>query len=91
MKVTLFFGADTLVVSPRIGNTLVGFHHRVARRLAGICTRQDTAGRWVYPPLDAEMTSVSLEEVETYVLRYQNTTAQYILNYPILELCLEAE
>ena len=53
--------------------------------------RLDTATRWVYPPLDAEITAVGLEEVDTYVLHLYNTIAQYIATRPILEICLAAE
>ena len=48
-------------------------------------------GRWEYPPLLADMLETVLEEVETYVLRRQNTISQYIANHPILELFLEAD
>ena len=53
--------------------------------------RLDTAVRWVYPPLDAEITAVGLEEFDMYLLRRQNTIAQYIATRQILELCLAAE
>ena len=46
---------------------------------------------WVYPPLDSSMTSVGLEEVETYILRHHDTIPQYIATCLILELCLEEE
>ena len=71
--------------------TLGGFHHRVALRLANIKPRRDMMGRWVYLPMEEEMKSVGLDEVETYVLRRQNTVAQYISTWPILELCLTTE
>ena len=45
----------------------------------------------VYPLLDEVMTAVLLEEVETCVLCFHITAAQYIANRPILELCLAAE
>ena len=48
-------------------------------------------GMWFYPPLDAEITAVGLEEVDTYVLHLYNTIAQYIATRPILEICLAAE
>ena len=37
------------------------------------------------------MTEVGLEEVEMYVLRCQNITAQYIVTRTIMEICLAAE
>ena len=41
--------------------------------------RRDTAGRWFYLILDAEMEEVGLEEMEAYVLHRQNTVSQYIV------------
>ena len=46
---------------------------------------------WIYLPLDAAMKAMGMEEVVTYVLRRQNTTAQYITTNPILEICMTAE
>ena len=51
--------------------------------------KRDMKGRRIYPPLDAAMKAVVLEEVETYILCRQNTVDQYITTRPILELCLE--
>ena len=70
VQAILIFGAETWVIYPRIGKTLGGLHHRVSRRLAGMHPWWDMTGGWVYQPLDAEMTSVDLEEVETYVLHH---------------------
>ena len=41
--------------------------------------------------LAVAMSSAGLKEVETYVLRHQNTITQYIKTRPILELYMEAE
>ena len=55
VQATLFFGTETWVTTPRIGRTLGRFHYRVDRCLVGIQPQRDTAGRWVYPPLEAAM------------------------------------
>ena len=88
----------TLRINPRANclNTtafsyLGGFYPRVAHRLENMKMRRDMTGRWIYPPLDKSMKSVGLDEVETYILRRQNTVAQYIATRPILELCLAVE
>ena len=78
-------------MSPRIGKTLGGFHHRVARRFSGMWLSHDTTGGWVYPLLYAALMAVDLEEMETYSLCHQNNIAQYIVNHPILELCMVVE
>ena len=81
---TLIFGAETWAMSPKIGKTLGRFHHRMPLQMAGMRPRRDMMGRWVYPLLDAAMTALCLEEVETYIIRHQNIAAQYIGTHPIL-------
>ena len=63
-------------MSPCIGRTLVGFHHRVAHRLTGHQPRNGLDGMWVYPPLAEVIVEAGLHEVETYVSRCQNTVSQ---------------
>ena len=75
----------------RIGRTLGRFHHRVYHHMEGMQPAWNMAGRWEYIPLGMEMTSVGLEEVETYVFCHQNTVDQYIATRPILDLCLAKE
>ena len=43
-------------------------HHRVDRRLSNMNMKRDAMGTRIYPPLDAEMKVVGLEEVDMYVL-----------------------
>ena len=64
VQATLLFGADSWVMSPRIWRTLDGFHHKVARRLEKMQPKRDMMGGWIYPPLDATMKEVGMEEVE---------------------------
>ena len=90
VQVTLLFRAESWVMSPRIGRTMGGFHFRVPYHMSKVHPKRYVTGRWIYPPLDVAMKSVEMEEVETYVLRLQNTVAQYIATWPILELCLTA-
>ena len=42
-------------------------------------------------PLAEEMSEASLQEVDTYFARRQNTAAQYIATRLIMDLCLVAE
>ena len=91
VQATLLFGTESWVVSPRIRRPLGGFRHRVARRLKKMQPKRTGVGRWIYLQMDMAMKSVGIEEVETYVLRLQNTISQYILTWMILKLYLEAE
>ena len=47
VQATILFGAETLVMSPIIRKTLVGFHHRVDFRLEGMPLRWYMTVRWV--------------------------------------------
>ena len=51
---------------------------------------RDVTYRFIFLPLDAAMKAVGLEEMETYVLRRQNTVAHYIATWTILKLFLMA-
>ena len=72
VRATIMFGMENWVMSPRIGKTLGGFHDRVKHWLYGKWPTRDTMGRWVYPPLDAAMAPVELQEVDMYVLHRHN-------------------
>ena len=78
VQVTRLFSTESWVMSPWIGRTLGESHHRVARQLAKMQDKRDMVGRWIYLPLDAEMKAEGSEEVETYVLRRQNTVASIL-------------
>ena len=45
VQATLLFGAETWVMSPRIGRVLGGFHYRVACEMAKMHPRRDITGR----------------------------------------------
>ena len=91
MQANLLIVVEKWVISPGIRRTLVGFYHRVEFQLENMHNRRDMTGRWVYPPMENAIKEVRLDEVETYVLKHQNTVAQYIATWAILDLCLAAE
>jgi hypothetical protein len=87
----LLFGSETWVMTNSMLKALESFHRRVARRIAG---KQPylRAGEWIYPPiLDKVLEEVGLNPVEDYILKRQNTVADYIATRPIFDLCLDAE
>ena len=61
--VTLLFGDDAWLVTPRIGRTLGSFHYRVARQMAVMWLRRYTTCIWVYPLMKAAILTLGLEEV----------------------------
>ena len=87
----MLYGSETWFMTSHPGRVLGGFHHRVARRLAGRKNMIGRDGVWVYPPLEGAMAESVLQEVETYVYRRQNTATQFIATRPIMDLCLVSE
>ena len=86
VQAVLFFGYETWVVTPRLDKALAGFHHRVVRRMAGMGPKCQFNRTWVYPPIGAALVTVGPEEIGLYITRLQNTVAQYIVTYPIMDL-----
>ena len=91
VKAVLFFGSETWVVTPRLEKALTGFHHRVVWRMAGMGTKFQLNGKWVYPTIGVVLVMVVLEEIGVFITHRQNTVAQYISNCPIMDLFLAAE
>ena len=91
IHVVFMLGLETWVMTPIIGRTLGLFRHRVDPCLAGMQPKWDMAGQWEYPPLDAAMLEVVIEEVYTYVLFRQKNITRYIVTRQILELYLSVE
>ena len=54
-------------------------------------SRRDADGTCRYPSLSSTMAEAGLEEVDTYVIRIQNTAVQYIVTCLIMEIFLEAK
>ena len=68
---------------------LEGFHHRIARRIAGkVAFRQ--GDEWVWPPLQEALDEAGLWPMREYIRRRQATVEQYIATRPIYELCTTA-
>ena len=91
VQAVLMYGLETWTMRLRMGRELGRFHHRVACRMTGQLPRRGREGRWIYLPLEEAMEESGLQEVETYVSRFQNTVSQFIDTRPIMDLCLAAE
>ena len=79
------------LVTPRIKRILGGFHHRVARRISVKIPWKRIEGTWKYPPLGDTMRELVLEEIGTNISRWHKTVAQYVSNFPILDIFLCTE
>ena len=69
-----------------MGQLLGNFHRRVSRQTIGRHTKKQQEGVWEYPPPETAMEEAGFEETGAYVLKRQNTDAQYIATRPILDL-----
>ena len=65
VQLVMLYGSYMWVVTPHIGRVLVGFQHRVARKLMGRQPWRGRDGVWVYPPLEDAMAEAGLQDVET--------------------------
>ena len=87
VQVVLLFRSEMWVLTPRISQTLGEFQHKVARKIMGKQIRRLPGSGWEYTTLGEVMQEAGLEEVEQYVVRRQNTVAQYITTRLIMDLC----
>ena len=91
VQAVLLFGSKTWVLSPCLEKALEGFYHRAAWLMAVMGPKRQPDGMWVYPPIGAALTMLVMEEIGVYIARRQNTVAKYIVNCPIMDLCLAAD
>ena len=78
VQVVLLFGSNTWILTPWLKKYLKGFHHRLARRMAGIGTKLQWDGTWVYQPIGVVLSMVVLEEIGVYISRHHNMVIQFI-------------
>ena len=52
LQAVQIFGAETWVVNPRIRRVLGGFHHQVARQIAGKQLWRLANRSWDHPPME---------------------------------------
>ena len=65
----LIFGAETWVMTPCIGQSLGGFHHRVAQQIRGSQPKWQVDNSWEYLPLNMAIQEAVFEEMGEYVLK----------------------
>ena len=83
----LLFGAEKWVVTPKMERALSRFLNGAARRLTRRQERREKDGDWHYPSLEGAMQEAGLTDIQTSILKRQNTVAQYIAMRPLLDLC----
>ena len=86
----LLFGAETWTVTPAMMKALEGFHHRAARRIAGMQPYRLVNGDWVTPDKTEALEATGLWPIAEYVRRRHATVAKWVAERPIMELCRAA-
>ena len=69
IQAVLIFGAETWVMTPCIGQSLGGFHHRVAQQIRGSQPKWQVDNSWEYLPLNMAIQEAVFEEMGEYVLK----------------------
>ena len=78
VQVVLLFGSETWVMTPCMEWDLGILQHRVVQRITGRQPGRHEEGGWDYPHLVTAMEEAVFEEIGVYMLKRQNTVAQYI-------------
>ena len=57
---------------------LTEFHHRAARRIAGMMEKHGAGREWEYPAVEEAMESMGLHTIGVYIKRRHTTTAERV-------------
>ncbi len=89
IQAVLLFGSETWNLAPSGLACLEGFHLWAAWRMSGRGLKKLPHGTWRYPNLEAVLQEVGLQTIRHYIgVRWQHI-ANFIVNQPIFQLCLE--
>ena len=87
----LLNGSESWVVTEAMLKVLEGFHHRAARRIAGMTDHHVEDGEWGYLPVVDVMEAVGLWTIREYIQRWQSTIAAQGARHKIYEMCTGEE
>jgi hypothetical protein len=89
VQLILLFGSETWNLSPVGLKSLEGFHVRAAWRMAGKRPQKLLDGTWAYPNSAAVLDKVGLKPIAHYIGVQRQHIANYIVNKPIFQSCVE--
>jgi hypothetical protein len=90
IQAVLLFGSETWNLAPSGMACLEGFHLRAAWQMSGTRPWKRNDGIWKYPNLEKVLQDVGLYSISHYIGVQSQIIANYIVNWPIFQLCLEA-
>ena len=79
------------MVTDAMMKVLVGFHHRISRRISGMIARRGASGEWEWVLVEAALEAAGLWPTRESMWRRQATIVEYIADRPIYELCTGEE
>ena len=80
------YRCEIWVVTVSMMTVIKGFHHWVARKIAGKTARYPWDGGWEWPPVEEDLDVAGIYLIKGYIQRRQATIAAPISNHPIYEL-----
>ena len=82
----ILYRRDSWVVTGATLKVLEGFHHRAARRIAGMTARCAEEGEWYYPLVAYVMEAAGMCTINEYIQRQQDTIAEKVARWIIYEM-----
>ena len=89
IQAVLLFGSETWNLAPSRLACLEGFHLRAAWQMSGRGQKKLPNGTWRYPNSEAVLREVGLQTIHHYIGVHWQHVANFIVNQPIFQLCLE--
>jgi hypothetical protein len=89
IQAVLLFGSETWNLAPSRLACLEGFHLRAAWQMSGRGQKKLPNGTWRYPNSEAVLREVGLQTINHYIGVHWQHVANFIVNQPIFQLCLE--
>ena len=69
VQAVYLFGPVTWVGTLWLDKYLDSFHHWAVRRMVGMGPKNQRYRTWVYPPIEAVLATVGLDEIRGYITR----------------------
>ena len=91
VKSILLLGSDMWLVTPKILREMGSVHNWEGIHFYGRTPHQKRNIGWDYHTIGEELADAGLYMIIVYVNRYQNTMAQYISMWPILDIAVSEE
>jgi hypothetical protein len=90
MQAVLLYGSEMCNLSPTSLKQLEGFHICAVWQMSGLRPEKKPNGSWLYPHLKDVLKAAGLHTITHYMGVRRQTVTNFIVNWPIWELCAGA-